>query len=113
MIAGYHAHVYFDADTRASAEKLRQEIQRELAGRVQVHGLIDDPIGPHPKRMFEVDVPAGNIESVFSWFEAHHGKHSILVHPITGDDLADHRDFPRWIGKPLPLDLTFLERLGK
>ena len=107
----YHAHVYFDASTRASAVSLREELLRAFAGRVRVHGLIDQAIGPHPLPMFEADVRAEDIDTVQAWLAARHGAHSILIHPLTGDDLADHRDFPRWIGPPLKLDLEFLKNL--
>lgn len=110
-IHGYHAHVYFDADSRSSAASLREKIAGELIGQVRVHGLIDRAIGPHPLPMFEVDIPAAGLQPAFDWLSKNHGEHSVLVHPITGDDLADHRDHPRWIGPALPLDLAFLERL--
>ena len=33
----------------------------------------------------------------------------VLVHPITGSDLRDHRDYPLWMGAVRPLDLSGLE----
>ena len=110
-IHGYHVHVYFDAATQGSAEALRKNILKDLAGKVRVYDLIDEPIGPHPLPMFEVDVPAENIDEVKRWLELNRGSHSILIHPLTGDDLADHRDFPQWLGTPLPLRLDILRRL--
>lgn len=112
-IHGYHAHIYFDAATRDAAEALRDAILRNLGRLVQVYGLVNQPIGPHPLPMFEVDIPRENIEEVKRWLEAHRGFLSILIHPLTGDDLADHRDHPDWLGAPLPLDLAFLDRLRK
>ena len=109
MISGYHAHIYFDQESRASAAALREKILRELSGQVRIHGLIDEPIGPHPLPMFEVDIAREKIHDIQTWLTHHHGIHSILIHPITGDDLADHRDHPRWIGEPKPLNLAFLE----
>ncbi len=32
----------------------------------------------------------------------------ILVHPLTGNDLADHRDFAMWLGDSATLDLSAL-----
>ena len=29
---------------------------------------------------------------------------NILVHPMTGDDVADHTANPLWLGEPLPID---------
>lgn len=111
----YHAHTYFDKSSRSSAAALRARLQQEFAGRVRIHGLIDEPIGPHSLPMFEMDIVSDDIDAVKAWLSAHHGVHSILIHPLTGDDLADHRDFPMWIGTPLPLDLEFLKhhRLGQ
>lgn len=110
-IHGYHCHIYFNADTRTSAAAFREEIIREWTKHVVVHGLIDRPIGPHPLPMFEVDVPAGIIEPVRSWLDSRRGPHSILLHPLTGDEVADHQDFPRWLGPALPLDIEFLKSL--
>jgi aromatic ring-cleaving dioxygenase len=112
-IAGYHAHVYFDESTAASAQGLRQRIADELRGQVRVHGLIGEPIGPHPLPMFEIDVPAGRLEALMAWLMLNHGPHSVLIHPITGDDLKDHSDHPAWIGPPLPLRLDILERMTR
>ena len=33
---------------------------------------------------------------------------SVLVHPETGDDVADHSAHALWLGAPLPLDLDSL-----
>jgi aromatic ring-cleaving dioxygenase len=38
---------------------------------------------------------------------------SILVHPRTGDDVADHDTQPLWLGRQLPLDIEFLRKLPK
>ena len=45
-IDGYHAHVYYDAETRPRAERLREEIAATLG--VEVRELSDEPRGPHP-----------------------------------------------------------------
>lgn len=111
--AFYHAHIYFEGPTRSSAAALREEIQKNFSGHVRVHNLIDEPIGPHPLPMFEVDIPAAVLPAIKTWFEQHHGAHSILIHPLTGDDLADHKDHPQWIGPVLPLDLEFLKNFRR
>jgi DOPA 4,5-dioxygenase len=37
---------------------------------------------------------------------------TVLVHPLTDDDLADHTTLAHWIGSPLSLDLTTLDPPG-
>ncbi len=103
----YHAHIYFEAATRTSAESLREKIQNTFQGQLRIHGLIDLPIGPHPLPMFEVDIPSDHKEAFHAWLTQHHGVHSVLIHPLSGDDLADHRDYPEWVGVPLKLNLEF------
>jgi aromatic ring-cleaving dioxygenase len=107
-IHGYHVHVYYEVDSRASAADLRRKLIENFGGRIRIHGLIDEPIGPHPLPMFESDLRPEDFSIVVPWLMLNHGPHSILVHPITGSDLADHRDHPIWIGRQLPLDLTVL-----
>ena len=107
----YHAHIYYDLSTRSAAAELRKAITQELGNRVRVHNLIDQAIGPHPLPMFEIDIPAGELSHIKTWLAAHHGAHSILIHPLTGDDMADHRDYPQWIGPELALNLEFLRNL--
>ena len=33
-----------------------------------------------------------------------------MVHPVTGDPVADHDVNPLWLGEPLPLDIDFIRR---
>jgi aromatic ring-cleaving dioxygenase len=51
-IKGYHAHVYYDADTRKVAEGLRDTIVEKFA--VKPGAFSDEPIGPHPISQFNV-----------------------------------------------------------
>ena len=47
-IDGYHAHVYYDAESRPLAEQLRETIATALG--VEVRALSDEPRGPHRSR---------------------------------------------------------------
>jgi aromatic ring-cleaving dioxygenase len=40
-----------------------------------------------------------------------HDNLSILVHPLTGNALPEHRDYAAWIGTPLSLRLEVFEHL--
>jgi DOPA 4,5-dioxygenase len=33
---------------------------------------------------------------------------SVLVHPRTGDTVADHDTHPLWMGEALPIDVDFI-----
>ncbi len=108
-ITAFHAHIYFTQATRDSASRLRQKLVDNLGGlRCRIYPLVDRPVGPHPLPMFEVDIMPGDLEPVVVELMLNHGNHSVLIHPVTGDDLKDHRDHPLWLDTPLPLDYSEL-----
>ena len=42
------------------------------------------------------------------WLALNRGGLTVFAHPITGEDLADHRDRAVWLGSVRPLDLSVL-----
>lgn len=108
-IAGYHAHVYYDPTTRAAAEKLRQDIgagfKDALLGRWH-----DNPVGPHPTSMYQVAFPVAAFARLVPWLMLNRGDLTVLVHPETGDEYADHTAHAMWLGPPLALKLEILKR---
>lgn len=105
-VRAYHAHVYFDAAQRGRAVRLRQELGRRFA--VRIGGMHDRPVGPHPQAMFQAVFAAADFGRVVPWLMQHRDGLDVLVHPDTGDDLADHRDRALWLGRSLRLDLDTL-----
>jgi DOPA 4,5-dioxygenase len=107
-IAGYHAHVYYDAATRPVAERLRQAMGERFA--VTLGRWHDQPVGPHPRSMYQVAFAVAEFARLVPWLMLNRAGFSILVHPSTGDDYEDHARFPLWLGTPLPLRLDALRR---
>lgn len=107
-ITGYHAHVYYtDADSRARAAVLREAIAERFE--VKLGRWRDEPVGPHPTPMYQVAFATDLFPSIVPWLMLNRDGLVILVHPVTGDDVVDHRDFSLWLGEVLPLDIAFLE----
>lgn len=105
-ITGFHAHVYYQPTTRPLAERLREAIAANFS--VTLGRWHDQPIGPHPIAMYQVSFGVAEFQSLVPWLMLNHAGLSILIHPLTGDDLADHRDYPLWLGPALPLRLDQL-----
>jgi aromatic ring-cleaving dioxygenase len=57
---------------------------------VQLDRWHDKPIGPHPQAMYQVAFLPPQFGKVVPWLMLHRSGLDILVHPETGDDLADH-----------------------
>ena len=108
---GYHAHVYFPSADLVSGAAYQQRMRERFGDLVAVGRFHDHAVGPHPIAMFQVAFPAGHLEELVAWLIEHREGRSILIHPITGNDLVDHRDHALWLGTQLPLNLAFLEKL--
>ena len=101
----YHAHIYWSTpEQRSNALSLREPLSNLECGLGRVW---DQPIGPHPLPMYQVNYCSSNQIDV----EYLLGKSglTILLHEDTGDDLRDHTEGTRWLGETLELDLAWLE----
>ncbi|MEE8556095.1 MAG: DOPA 4,5-dioxygenase family protein [bacterium] len=106
-IESYHAHIYYDDATRPAAAEIREELARRFT--VKLGRWRDEPVGPHPEPMYQVAFALEVFDSLVPWLMLHRRSLTVLVHPNTGDDLADHRDNPLWMGRILPLNLDMLK----
>lgn len=107
-IVGYHAHVYYDPETRAAAERLRAQLGDGFS--VQLGRWHDEAVGPHPRSMYQVAFSVAEFPRLVPWLMLNRAGLSVLVHPRTGDDYDDHAHFALWLGPPLPLRLETLRR---
>ncbi len=107
-IEGYHAHIYYDPATRAQAERLRQGIGERFAARLG--NWHDEPVGPHPVSMYQVAFGAEAFADLAPWLMLNRDGLDVLVHPLSGDSLADHTRYAMWLGRVLPLRLEALRR---
>lgn len=103
---GYHAHVYYEPQTREAAEFVREGLALRFS--VQLGRWHDQPVGPHTLAMYQVLFEADQFGAVVPWLMLHRRGLDVLIHPATGDDLADHTRHALWLGKPLPLRLEAL-----
>ncbi|HEY4469904.1 MAG TPA: DOPA 4,5-dioxygenase family protein [Stellaceae bacterium] len=107
-IQGYHAHIYYDAETRPIAERLREAIGSRFG--VELGRWRDEPVGPHPVPMYQAAFPAAEFPRIVPWLMLNRGGLSVLVHPETEDAYDDHTIHALWLGAPLPLRVEGLRR---
>jgi len=98
---GYHAHVYYNAETKPAAARLRDT----LIGKFKVEGgaLSDEPRGPHPISQFNVIFETPEFENIVPWLMLNRDGLDILVHPLTDSSYNDHTALTMWLGAPVPL----------
>jgi aromatic ring-cleaving dioxygenase len=108
-IESYHAHVYFDADSREPANALREAV---LAGfpTVTMGRWHEKNVGPHPRWSYQIAFPPALFGDLTAWLMLHRRGCTIFLHPNTGNGLEDHRDHPTWMGEMIPLNLAMFQK---
>lgn len=109
-IESFHAHVYFDPTTRDAAERVRESLGERF--QVQLGRWHDQLVGPHTKPMYQVAFAVDQFDKVVPWLMIHRQGLDILVHPNTGDAVADHRDHALWLGEKLAVNLEPLRQVS-
>jgi aromatic ring-cleaving dioxygenase len=102
----YHAHVYFGPATVAQARALVAEAAQLFE--VQVGRVHEQCVGPHPQWSCQLAFDAAEFDRIIPWLDEHRGNLDVLVHGLTGDDVADHTVHAAWLGREWPLDLSAL-----
>jgi len=105
-IRGYHAHVYFAPETRPTAARVRAGVGERFQARIG--NWHDEPVGPHPISMYQIAFAKEEFTELVPWLMLNRERLNVLVHPLTGDSVADHTQFAAWLGTPLPLRLDVL-----
>jgi aromatic ring-cleaving dioxygenase len=108
-ITVFHAHIYYDAASREQAARVRSRLSANFD--VQLGRWHDNPIGPHPKGMYQVLFSPSQFGQVVPWLMLNREGLDILVHPETGDDVADHTKNSLWLGEKLEVNIEFLRRI--
>jgi aromatic ring-cleaving dioxygenase len=103
-IRDYHAHIYYEPDTRSVAEALRAQME-VLFPHCRYGRWHDRPVGPHPSAMFQVAFDTNLFATLVPWLMLNHGPLTVFLHPETGDELTDHAERAIWIGRQQALKL--------
>src|SRR6201999_4381668 len=103
-IENFHAHVYYDADTRADAARLWEAAGKTFG--VKIGRMHDNPVGPHPRGSCQLTVPREQFADVIPWLGLNRGKLTVFTHAQTGDALKDHTAHVIWLGPSETLELS-------
>ncbi|WP_439549986.1 DOPA 4,5-dioxygenase family protein [Falsiroseomonas sp.] len=107
-ITGWHAHVYYDpATTREEAAVLREAIGAQFPDAV-LGRWHDRPVGPHPSAMYQVAFGVALFPALAPFLALNRRGLTVLLHPETGRQRADHTAHALWMGAVLPLDIGVL-----
>ena len=103
----YHAHIYFDEASEDEARQLCvQAWQQCYVGLGRFH---KKPLGPHPKWSCQLSFDADEFDRLVPWLDEHRGRLDVLVHPLTGNALAEHTEHARWLGNEVALNVEIFK----
>lgn len=107
-INGYHAHVYFDAETVKTARALCEDARDRFG--VEMGRVHEKPVGPHPMWSCQLAATPDQFAALLPWLALNRNGLIVFAHPETGDALVDHRDHAIWLGTGLALDLSIFDQ---
>jgi aromatic ring-cleaving dioxygenase len=105
-LTGYHAHVYFDATSRETAQRLIEAVAQKFE--LTVGRLHDQAVGPHPRGSCQLAFTAELFGPVIAWLMLNRGGLTVFAHALSGDALKDHTEHVLWLGPSEPLNLSAL-----
>lgn len=107
-ILEFHAHIYFNgAQARARAFHLRERLLADFGG--VAGGVRETAAGPHPEPDLLVHIPVDRFSEAVPFLMLNRSGLSILVHPETGSAIEDHTENALWLGRPLAVNIGFLQ----
>lgn len=96
----YHAHIYYPLIHEQKAQQLSDLIREQRQDVLRVFPLVNRLVGPHKMPMFELHMESVSDEFV-SWLDAYRGDFSVLIHPVSEEELIDHTVRAIWLGREL------------
>ena len=99
----YHAHVYFDSETKEIARSVCNKIAQQFD--LKIGRFHERLVGPHPRWSCQVTFGAKHFDKFIPWLDANREDLTIFIHGLTGDDLQDHTDYAYWLGQSVELNL--------
>ena len=109
-VHGYHAHVYYSAETKPVAELLACRLNETFD--VEIGAFSGERVGPHPIPQFQMIFKNEQFAAVVPWLMLNRDGLDILIHPLTDDMVDDHTIYALWLGMPIELRLDTMQRRG-
>jgi DOPA 4,5-dioxygenase len=105
-IQSYHAHVYYDAETKETAARLRAGVEARFD--ITMGRWHDRPVGPHPRWSYQILFEPALFGELVPWLALNRDGLTVFVHPNTDRDLPDHAEHAMWLGESPKLNLNAL-----
>lgn len=110
-VHSWHAHVYFDAGSRQTAEVLRAGVAERYPA-ATLGRWHAGSVGPHPSGMFQIAFGVDAFASLVPFLALNRNGLTVLVHPETGRPRDDHLLNAIWMGAVMQLNAGMLPEVA-
>lgn len=101
-VKSYHAHIYFNDDTFEKAALIRRWATERFP--VELGNWNLEPRGPHVTPSFYFGFTNDLLPVLVPWLQLNSLGLTILLHPNTGDERADHLYYALWVNRSQPVN---------
>ena len=105
-IESYHAHVYYDAETKPIAASIREAVEARFD--IEMGRWRDKPVGPHPMWSYQIAFKVELFAELIPFLALNRNGLTVFIHPNTGNALTDHTAHVMWLGESKVLDVSML-----
>ncbi len=107
-IVDYHAHIYYNPESRDTATKLREWVAARWPD-ARMGRWHDLPVGPHPSAMYQIAFHPALFPEIAPFVMMNRMGLTVLLHPESGRPRDDHTLHATWMGEVLPLKTEILK----
>ncbi len=95
-----HFHIYFEQHQQDELHSLL-EITRRYFPTLYYGRIHTKPVGPHPIGSCLIATKTEQeTETLLGFLKQHHNNLTLMIHPLTGDDIEDHKaENIIWLGQ--------------
>ncbi|HUD59815.1 MAG TPA: DOPA 4,5-dioxygenase family protein [Acetobacteraceae bacterium] len=109
-IKDYHAHVYYDTDSKDRAALLRKWVEERFT--MRMGSWHDEPVGPHVQAMYQIAFAPEVFPTLVPFLMMNRMGLTVLVHPQSGRPRDDHTLNAVWLGEVLAVKTEVLREVG-
>ena len=107
--SGYCAHIYYESETKEAAAVVSNELDTRFKAAIRLERWLDD-IGTHTRSMYRVAFHRTIFPQVVPQLALKRGSLTVLIHPESGDGLADHTAHAMWMGEVLEINRDVFDK---
>jgi len=105
----YHVHLYYERgkESESVARVIAEGIKSQFKDKIIEEFNYKTLVGPHDGPNIAIHFSNEGFAKIVPWVQVNSKGLSVLVHPVTNDELKDHVEDSMWIGKQRGFNMAY------